>query len=344
MSAPEHGPTARPRRHRACRRSAATTSRGCAAATSARCRPCSAWSCWSLVFSALRPDDVHQRLQLRQPDQPVGGGHRHRDGPGLRAAARRDRPVGRLHRRQRRRGHGHRDDPQRAALVPSRSWSAWPPARSSASSSALLVARLGIPSFVVTLAAFLALQGVMLLLIGEGGTIPYRNETDPRDHEREPPDLARVDPRRRGPRRLRRRTRCRAAAARRGGRPGCTASRCCCGPSRSSSLAAITLGATAYLSAERSRNPQLSSLKGIPVVVVVLLVLLVVADLPAQPHRLGPPRLRRRRQRRGRAPRRHQRGADQADLLHHLLLDGRDRRHPAGQPHQLRLALAPAAR
>jgi len=36
----------------------------------------------------------------------------------------------------------------------------------------LLVARLGIPSFVVTLAMFLALQGVMLLVIGEGGTIP----------------------------------------------------------------------------------------------------------------------------------------------------------------------------
>jgi D-xylose transport system permease protein len=35
----------------------------------------------------------------------------------------------------------------------------------------LLVARLGIPSFVVTLAFFLGLQGVMLLVIGEGGTI-----------------------------------------------------------------------------------------------------------------------------------------------------------------------------
>ena len=35
----------------------------------------------------------------------------------------------------------------------------------------LLVARLGIPSFVVTLAWFLGLQGVLLLIIGEGGTI-----------------------------------------------------------------------------------------------------------------------------------------------------------------------------
>jgi D-xylose transport system permease protein len=41
----------------------------------------------------------------------------------------------------------------------------------------LLVARLGIPSFVVTLAMFLGLQGVMLLVIGEGGTIGVRDET-----------------------------------------------------------------------------------------------------------------------------------------------------------------------
>jgi D-xylose transport system permease protein len=41
---------------------------------------------------------------------------------------------------------------------------------------ALLVARLGIPSFVVTLSFFLGLQGAMLLIIGEGGTIPIRND------------------------------------------------------------------------------------------------------------------------------------------------------------------------
>lgn len=40
----------------------------------------------------------------------------------------------------------------------------------------LLVARLGIPSFVVTLAAFLGLQGVMLLIIGDGGTIPIQSD------------------------------------------------------------------------------------------------------------------------------------------------------------------------
>jgi len=41
----------------------------------------------------------------------------------------------------------------------------------------LLVSMLGIPSFVVTLAAFLGLQGVLLLVIGEGGTIRIANDT-----------------------------------------------------------------------------------------------------------------------------------------------------------------------
>ncbi|MBX6390995.1 MAG: ABC transporter permease [Frankia sp.] len=40
-----------------------------------------------------------------------------------------------------------------------------------------LVARVGIPSFVVTLAAFLAFQGVVLIIIGEGGNISIRDET-----------------------------------------------------------------------------------------------------------------------------------------------------------------------
>ncbi len=39
----------------------------------------------------------------------------------------------------------------------------------------MLVALLSIPSFVVTLASFLALQGILLLVIGEGGTIPVNS-------------------------------------------------------------------------------------------------------------------------------------------------------------------------
>jgi D-xylose transport system permease protein len=40
----------------------------------------------------------------------------------------------------------------------------------------LLVSRLSIPSFVVTLAFFLGVQGITLKLIGQGGTVPVRSE------------------------------------------------------------------------------------------------------------------------------------------------------------------------
>src|SRR4051812_34712316 len=40
----------------------------------------------------------------------------------------------------------------------------------------LLVARLGIPSFVVTLAYFIGLQGVMLKFIGQGGSVRFNDE------------------------------------------------------------------------------------------------------------------------------------------------------------------------
>src|SRR3981081_4299270 len=35
-----------------------------------------------------------------------------------------------------------------------------------------IITRLGLPSFVVTLAGLLAFQGVMLLILGNGGTLP----------------------------------------------------------------------------------------------------------------------------------------------------------------------------
>jgi D-xylose transport system permease protein len=38
-----------------------------------------------------------------------------------------------------------------------------------------IITRLGLPSFVVTLAGFLAFQGVMLLILGNGGTLPIDN-------------------------------------------------------------------------------------------------------------------------------------------------------------------------
>jgi D-xylose transport system permease protein len=136
----------------------------------------------------------------------------------------------------------------------------------------LLVARLGIPSFVVTLAAFLALQGVLLKLIGEGGTIAVR---DPKllaiNNNTMPVWLgwtlfavvvgayAAVSLRR--------------AATRRAG--GLQSEGFSVVLAKVAVLAVLLGAVTAYLSGERSRNPTVSSIKGVPEVVLLLLILLV---------------------------------------------------------------------
>ncbi len=137
----------------------------------------------------------------------------------------------------------------------------------------LLVAKLGIPSFVVTLAFFLSLQGTMLLLIGEGGTIAIRDSTI----------LAVMNENLSvwlgwtlcigglavyalvTFRTMRKR--------RRAGLQGVPMSLWVI---KTVTLSAVLIAATAYLNAERSRNPALTSLKGIPMVVVVLVALLVI--------------------------------------------------------------------
>ena len=137
----------------------------------------------------------------------------------------------------------------------------------------LLVAKLGIPSFVVTLAMFLGLQGVMLVLIGEGGTIPYRNETILALMNKNLPlwlgwtlcgltavSYAFVTYRRTTSRR----------------KAGLYADPILLWALKAGSLAAVLVAGTAFLSGERSRNPLAASLKGVPVVVVILGVLLVV--------------------------------------------------------------------
>jgi len=50
-------------------------------------------------------------VQLREPDQPVRDDHRHRDWPGVRPVAQRDRHVGRMRRRHGRGGTGREADP-----------------------------------------------------------------------------------------------------------------------------------------------------------------------------------------------------------------------------------------
>lgn len=136
-----------------------------------------------------------------------------------------------------------------------------------------LVARLGIPSFVVTLAAFLGFQGLLLLLAGEGGTIQI---SDPAILAVENNNLSpamswafylvvsilyvlsglnRINSRR---------------------KVGLKAELLKLWVLKTVGLLGITGIAVFALNRERSNNPQLVSLKGIPVVVPVILGLLVI--------------------------------------------------------------------
>jgi D-xylose transport system permease protein len=136
-----------------------------------------------------------------------------------------------------------------------------------------LVSYLGIPSFVVTLAAFLGLQGVLLRLVGEGGTIPVRDEVLVAINNKNMPlwvgwvlflaivgGYAALSLRR--------------AIGRRGA--GLVAEPMAAILAKVVVLAVLLGLATYYLSIERSPNPDGNSIKGVPQVVLLLAVLLVV--------------------------------------------------------------------
>lgn len=137
----------------------------------------------------------------------------------------------------------------------------------------LLVSRIGIPSFVVTLATFLALQGILLAIIGDGGSIAVQNEQIAAIMASNLPvwmgwalfvvvvvGYGAVTYRQMAVRRARNLV------------------------SQTPTVwlikvvgLTILLGlATYYLSIERSVNPELTSIKGTPIVIPVLLVLLLV--------------------------------------------------------------------
>ena len=135
-----------------------------------------------------------------------------------------------------------------------------------------LVSRLGIPSFVVTLAAFLMFQGLLLLLAGEGGTIRIEDPTILafQNNNLTPTlswifflaasalyvlvGLARINARRKA---------------------GLKSELKKLWAIKTGAL--LTVGAIAVyeLNLERSNNPDLVSLKGTPYIVPVILVLLV---------------------------------------------------------------------
>jgi len=137
----------------------------------------------------------------------------------------------------------------------------------------LMVARIGIPSFVVTLALFLALQGVMLQIIGDGGTIGIRNDFVLKLNNGSMPIwlgwllavLTIVGYA--GGRLLTMRNR----RAR-----GLVSEPLLLWALKSAGFAVIIVAVVGYLSRERSPNPALKSLKGVPNVVVIILILVVV--------------------------------------------------------------------
>ena len=140
----------------------------------------------------------------------------------------------------------------------------------------LLVARLGIPSFVVTLAFFLALQGVQLQIIGEGGQIALTDNTLLAIMNNNMPvalgwGLYVLIVIAYGGLTFRRMTKRRA--------DGLHAERTSVWAFKLVSLI-VLLGIVTYiLSVERSVNPAVTSIKGLPVVIPVLIVLLVVTTV-----------------------------------------------------------------
>jgi D-xylose transport system permease protein len=136
----------------------------------------------------------------------------------------------------------------------------------------VIVARLGIPSFVVTLAMFLGLQGLMLLIIGDGGTIGVSD-----------PFILSIMNGNMTP--LAGWILCLVVilsylgstyfALVRRKRAGLITQSMSVWAVKGIALAVLLGGATFLLNQERSRNPELTSIKGIPYVVIVILVLLV---------------------------------------------------------------------
>lgn len=137
----------------------------------------------------------------------------------------------------------------------------------------LLVSKLGVPSFVVTLAFFLAFQGILLLLTGAGGTIPIRDENVLAIMNKNMPlwlgwtfaVVTVVAFAALGFSRRRQRE-----------RAGLPTPTILVWALKSVAFAVVVIAATAYLSKERSRNVFLASLKGVPIVVVIVAGLLVI--------------------------------------------------------------------
>jgi D-xylose transport system permease protein len=147
-----------------------------------------------------------------------------------------------------------------------------------------LVAKLGVPSFVVTLAAFLAFQGLLLLIVNEGNIVPITDPVILAISNKNVPvvagwivyalgilSYAALQLRRVVVRRRRHLV----------GEPPSVAFL------RVVGLAVIAGVAVYALSIERSYNPVRNSLKGVPIVVPIVVVLLVVLTFVLRRTRYG---------------------------------------------------------
>ncbi|MEU7892480.1 ABC transporter permease [Nonomuraea sp. NPDC049152] len=137
----------------------------------------------------------------------------------------------------------------------------------------VLVAKLGIPSFIVTLAGFLAFQGVLLAILEEGTNISIRDETILAIANKNLPaalgwglwlvgvgGYAAVQ----------------VVRSVKRGRRGLVADPVSLIAARVATLAVLAGVAVFVLNMERSRNPAVASLSGVPIVVPIVLALLVV--------------------------------------------------------------------
>jgi D-xylose transport system permease protein len=136
-----------------------------------------------------------------------------------------------------------------------------------------LVAKLGIPSFVVTLAAFLAFQGVVLLLVNDGTNISIRDSTILAIANNNVPPLLGwigvvVGVAAYGIIQI--------AQVRRRSARGLVADPLTVVAVRVAALAVIAALAVYVLNQERSRNALIVSLKGVPIVVPLIVILLIV--------------------------------------------------------------------
>ncbi|WGL50401.1 ABC transporter permease [Nocardioides sp. BP30] len=137
----------------------------------------------------------------------------------------------------------------------------------------VLVSRLGIPSFVVTLATFLAWQGVLLKMTGAGGTIPLQNDFIIKLNNGNLPvwlgwilAIAIVVVYVGGSFLTNQRRR----------RNGLTAQSTLQWALKAIVLTVIVLAVTFYLSRERGPHPQIKSIKGLPIALVIMIGLLLI--------------------------------------------------------------------